>query len=154
MSAKTDRDRLVAEVERLSRLIAEAQQLAEAQLRNVERLSLKASRTDDAEAALARAHQDRDDAWKRVRVLQQQVLDRDVENTKLAKELEAAVAAQGSMPADLIALKRIVTDHIVESMTGPTWGLVLGRRLRTEMVEAGFPVATEVEIRAQLGGVS
>ena len=102
---------------------------------------------DKSEKALARVHADREKAWK-------QVVARDQENTKLAKELEAAVAAQGSMPADLIALKRIVTDHIVESMTGPTYGIVLARRLRTEMVEAGFPVATEVEIRAQLGGVS
>jgi hypothetical protein len=147
MSAKADNERLAKENEELRAKLAEAEADAASHLANVVRLSPEAARTKEAEAALGRVHQDREDAWA-------QVVARDTENTKLAKELEAAIAAQGSMPADLIALKRIVTDHIVEAMTGPTWGIVLGRRLRTEMVEAGFPVATEVEIRAQLGGSS
>src|SRR5690348_14283272 len=122
MSARSDNERLTKENDKLRAELAEAA----ANMANLKRFTEKAERTDDAERALKRAHEARDDAWK-------QVVARDAENTKLAKELEAAIAAQGSMPADLIALKRIVTDHIVESMTGPTYGIVLARRLRTEM---------------------
>lgn len=109
MSAKTDRDRLVAKTEELHRLLAEAQELAEAQLRNVERLSLKAGRTDDAEAALARTHQDRDDAWKRVRVLQQQVLDRDVELAKQGELLRTLAEQNRTL---IVALEAIAVEDL------------------------------------------
>lgn len=99
MSAKKE---LAGKDERIAVLetqLAESKADAAAHLRNLEGLAGKASRTDDAEAALARTHQDRDDAWKRVRVLQQQVLDRDVENAVLAEQNRGLLAVLRAMEA-------------------------------------------------------
>jgi hypothetical protein len=154
MSAK-ESERHRKELDDLRDALKEAQDDAAAHLRNIERLTIKAMRTDDAEAALSKAHANRNAGWSRAGALEVEVTNRDLENVKLAKELEAAVAAQGTMPADIRALRQVAVDFIVEARTGGTTaGIMWARRLETEMVDAGFPVAAEVEIRTRLGGAS
>lgn len=100
-----------------------------------------AATLDENRKALVKAHEDREAAHS--------------ENVTLAKKLEVAIAAQGTMPADLGAVTQVVVDFCVEARTGgSTAGIILARRLETEMGEAGFPVAAAVEIRTQLGGAS
>lgn len=92
MSTKHDNDRLRKEVEDLTSALEESRADADAHMRNIERLSPKAARTDEAEAALARTHRDRDDAFRQIAVLERQVGNRDAENAKLAEELASALA--------------------------------------------------------------
>lgn len=52
---------------------------------------------DETRAALKRVHQDRDDAWKRVTALEQQVDARDITIRGLTVERDTAVAAVEAM---------------------------------------------------------
>lgn len=133
MSTKAENERLREENAALREELKESREDAAAHLRNLETLSGKASRTDRAE---------------------QQVADRDNENVTLAKKLEAALGALGTMPGELRTLWQVVNDFLVEARTGSTAGILLGRRLESELADAGLTVGAEVDIRAQLGGLS
>jgi chromosome segregation ATPase len=101
MSAKKE---LAAKDERIAELetqLAEAESDAATHLANVERLSPKAARTGEAEAALKRTHEDRDDAWKQVAALQQQVAERDVTIRGLAEENETLKTSLGTVGAEV-----------------------------------------------------
>jgi septal ring factor EnvC (AmiA/AmiB activator) len=54
---------------------------------------------DETRAALKRVHDDRDDAWKRITALEQQVTDRDVENAVLAEQNRGLLAVLRAMDA-------------------------------------------------------
>lgn len=97
MSAKKELAGKDERIAVLEREIAEAQELAEAQLRNVERLSLKAARTEEAEAALARTHKDRGEAWRRVGELERQLAEQDVMLRTLAEQNTTLLAVVGVM---------------------------------------------------------
>lgn len=99
MSTRQDIERLRKEVEDLTSALKESRADAAAHLRNIERLSPKATRTVEAEAALARTHRDRDDAFRQITILERQVANRDAENAKLAGELAAALAVIESAQA-------------------------------------------------------
>jgi hypothetical protein len=58
-----------------------------------------AGRLDESEKALARTHEARDEAWKRITALEQQVVDRDVENAVLAEQNRGLLAVLRAMDA-------------------------------------------------------
>ncbi|MHA6764793.1 hypothetical protein [Streptacidiphilus sp. PAMC 29251] len=93
MSAKQENERLRAEVASLTSALKESRADAAAHLRNIEPLTDKAARVVDAEAALYKAHRDRDTAWGRIGELERQLESRDAENAQLAGKLGSALAA-------------------------------------------------------------
>jgi uncharacterized membrane protein (DUF2068 family) len=55
------------------------------------------AKLDEAEKALARTHESRDEAWKRVTALEQQIAARDITIRGLTVERDTAVAAVEAM---------------------------------------------------------
>lgn len=125
MSARQDNERLRREVEDLTAALKESRSDAAAHLRNVESLAAKATRTDEAETALARTHRDRDAAYKRIAALEEQAETQDV------------------------VLIRFVAEHLSGTSTA---GMVLARDLADRLAKAGCsPVGAEVGLPAQTG---
>jgi uncharacterized coiled-coil protein SlyX len=100
MSARKQIDELNAKVDRLRVALEKEQEDSAAHLRNIERLTIKASRTDDAEAALARTHEDRDTAWRTAARLEIQVADQNVTIVELAMERDTLIASLEAMAAE------------------------------------------------------
>lgn len=128
------------EVDRLTRENRELRTQLEDALREVEevsgangRLAAKAERTDAAEAALITCHEERKAAWRAVGEV----------NAKLAKQLEAALAA---ISCDVVVMRRTVVDFIVSNLTASEAAGLLARSLQTELFDAGQPVDLDVKL--------
>lgn len=152
MSARKQIDELNAKVEKLRVALAKEQKDSATHLRVIERLTIKAVRTDEAEASLSKAHADRHAAWLRVGELARQLDNVNGEVVTLANNLDASVAALSDMPDTIITMRRVIAEHIAIGLGHASTSVRMRAEvLRSEMDLAGCTVDNEVKVLRALG---